>query len=56
MVREEKICETCERRNVDSPNKICWKYLGEAVGWQWWPQAEENTCNQWIERHGLIRK
>lgn len=43
-----KSCQKCERIGKDG--KLCFLFLGESVGWQWWPISEENTCEQWKSR------
>jgi len=43
-----KTCQTCasQKSHKDGEN-FCVRYLGEACGWQWWPQDIENTCEDW---------
>ncbi len=43
-----KICQTCGTQKFNENGKIyCNQWLGEAIGWQWWPQAENGTCENW---------
>jgi len=47
----DRNCQTCKtRKSVEDNVPYCVRYLGEAVGWQWWPQDKENTCEDWTDK------
>lgn len=44
----DKTCKTCKaRKSHGDDGNFCIRYLGEACGWQWWPQDKNNTCEDW---------
>jgi len=43
-----KTCQTCKaQKSHGDTEKFCVRYLGEAIGKQWWPIEKENTCEDW---------
>ena len=47
-------CQTCQTQKGTQTEKgkevrTCVQYLGEAVGWQWWPRCKDGTCDSWLE-------
>jgi hypothetical protein len=48
IVKNKLRDKTCARRELDHDHE-CYRFLGEAVGWQWWPIPKERTCDYWKE-------
>jgi hypothetical protein len=51
MLKEEVIlllkgadCKTCQ---INQRDDECVRWLGEAVGWQWWPRDKRGFCEDY---------
>ena len=42
-----RICENCNSHK-DLTKKMCLRYWGESVGWQWHDMEKEGTCIDWV--------
>ena len=44
-------CNNCGQEKAPASNGelSCWRFLGEAVGWQWWLLPEIRTCKDWAQ-------
>ena len=48
----DKTCKTCKAQKdiTNGEKRMCIQWLGEAVGWQWMPTPDENTCDSWRDK------
>jgi hypothetical protein len=51
---EGKVCLNCSRVRESHETKVrfveekyCLRFLGESIGWQWWPTSKDKTCEDW---------
>ncbi len=50
-VLSDRTCETCvAKQGHVHPDDVCYRWLGEAVGWQWWPRDKNGTCEDWTDK------